>query len=69
MTISIKHSLNFTTEVDETHPVGKTLLRLSEIDQTRLLGSMLKDLLAPTIIPALELLNKSGTYAILKLDN
>jgi len=69
MTISIKHSLNFTTEVDETHPVGKTLLRLSEIDQTRLLGSMLKDLLAPTITPALELLNKSGTYAILKLDN
>jgi len=69
MTISIKHSLNFTTEVDETHPVGKTLLKLSEIDQARLLGSMLKDLLAPAITPALELLNKSGTYAILKLDN
>ena len=63
----IYHSLQFVTEVDETHPVGMQLMQLSEIDQVHLLESMLKDLLAPMIQPALDEINENGTYAILKV--
>jgi hypothetical protein len=65
--IKIPHSLNFVTEVDETHPVGMQLLRLSELDRVELLESMLKDLLVPRIQPALDEINERGTYAILKV--
>lgn len=67
MTISIKHNLAFVTEVDETHPVGMQLLRLSESMRVTMLESMLKELLAPRIQPALDELNERGTYAILKV--
>ena len=65
--VKIEHSLKFVTEVDETHPVGMRLVQLSEIDQVQLLESMLKDLLAPMIQPALDEINERGTYAILKV--
>jgi hypothetical protein len=65
--IKIPHSLNFVTEVDETHPVGMQLLRLSELDRVELLESMLKDLLVPRIQPALDEINEGGSYAILKV--
>ena len=65
--VKIEHSLKFVTEVDETHPVGMRLVQLSEIDQVQLLESMLKDLLAPMIQPALDEINENGTYAILKV--
>ena len=65
--IKIPHSLNFVTEVDETHPVGMQILRLSEIDRVELLESMLKDLLAPRIQPVLDEINEGGSYAILKV--
>ena len=67
MTVSIKHSLHFITEVDETHPVGMQLLRLSESMQIVMLEGMLKELLAPALKPALDEINKNGSYAILKV--
>jgi hypothetical protein len=67
MTVSIKHNLAFVTEVDETHPVGMQLLRLSESMQIVMLEGMLKELLAPRIQPALDEINKNGSYAILKV--
>ncbi len=69
MTVSIKHNLAFVTEVDETHPVGISLLALPELMRTQMLESMLKDLLAPRIQPALDEINERGTYAILKVAN
>ena len=65
--VKIEHNLKFVTEVDETHPVGMQLLSLSQIDQVQLLESMLKEMLAPRIQPALDELNQRGTYAILKV--
>jgi hypothetical protein len=67
MTVSIKHNLAFVTEVDETHPVGISLLALPELMRTQMLESMLKDLLAPALKPALDEINKNGSYAILKV--
>ena len=67
--VKIPHSLHFVTEVDETHPVGMQLLRLSEIDQIQMLESMLKELLAPRIQPAIDEINENGSYAILKVAN
>ena len=65
--IKIPHSLHFVTEVDETHPVGMQLLRLSESMRTQMLEEMLKELLAPMIQPHLDEINERGTYAILKV--
>jgi hypothetical protein len=65
--VKIEHNLKFVTEVDETHPVGMQLLSLSQMDQVELLESMLKEMLAPRIQPALDELNERGTYAILKV--
>jgi hypothetical protein len=65
--VKIEHNLKFVTEVDETHPVGMRLLSLSELDQVQLLESMLKELIAPRIQPALDEINERGTYAILKV--
>lgn len=63
----IYHSLQFVTELDETHPVAQRLLTLSEIDQVLMLEGMLKELLAPMIQPTLDEINERGTYAILKV--
>jgi len=65
--VKIPHSLHFVTEVDETHPVGMQLLRLEESMRTVMLESMLKELLAPMIQPAIDEINKNGSYAILKV--
>ena len=67
MTVEIKHSLNFVTVVDETHPVGMQLVKLEESMRKILLESMLKELLAPMIQPAIDEINKNGSYAILKV--
>ena len=67
MTVSIKHNLAFVTEVDETHPVGMQLLRLSESMEIVMLEGMLKELLAPRIQSAIDELNENGSYAILKV--
>ena len=65
--IKVEHSLKFVTEFDETHPVAQRFLRLDEISQIAMLESMLKDLIAPRIQPALDEINERGTYAILKV--
>ena len=65
--VQIPHTLKFVTEVDETHPVGKQILKLSEEMRIELLESMLKELLAPAIQPAIDHLNENGSYAILKV--
>jgi hypothetical protein len=67
MTVSIEHNLKFITEVDETHPVGMQLLRLSESMQIVMLEGMLKELLSPRIQPAIDELNANGSFAILKV--
>ena len=63
----IYHSLQFVTELDETHPTSQQLLRLSEIDQVIMLESMLKELLGPRIQPVIDEINEGGSYAILKV--
>jgi hypothetical protein len=65
--VKINHSLNFVTELDETHPVGMKLLALSEEMRVALLEGMLKELLVPKIQPAIDELNENGSYAILKV--
>jgi hypothetical protein len=65
--VKIPHSLNFVTEVDETHPVGMQLLALSQEMQKEMLEGMLKQMLAPRIQPALDEINAGGSYAILKV--
>ena len=65
--VEIKHSLHFVTQVDETHPIGKQLLALENEMQIVMLEGMLKELLAPALMPALEDINKNGSYAIVKV--
>ena len=65
--VKIPHSLHFITEVDETHPVGARLVALEESMQIVMLESMLKELLAPRIQPALDEINAGGSFAILKV--
>jgi hypothetical protein len=65
--VQIQHNLTFVTEVDETHPIGIRLLSLPQEMQIVMLESMLKELLAPRIQPALDEINEGGSYAILKV--
>jgi hypothetical protein len=65
--VKVEHKLRFVTEFDETHPVAQQFLRLEETSQVHMLESMLKDILAPAIKPALDEINARGTYAILKV--
>ena len=65
--VEIKHSLNFVTEFDETHPISQRFLQLDEISQIKLLESMLKDLLVPVLLPEINKINEGGSYAILKV--
>ena len=67
MTISIKHNLAFTTELDETHPVGQQLMSLPEEQRIELLERMLNELIAPTLQPILDEINDGSTYALLKV--
>jgi hypothetical protein len=65
--VKIEHNLKFVTEVDETHPVAIRLLSLEKETQVKFLETMLKEMLAPRIQPALDELNENGSYAILKV--
>jgi len=65
--IKVEHKLRFVTEFDETHPVAQQFLRLDEVSQVHMLESMLKELLAPVLKPALDEINANGSYAILKV--
>ena len=65
--VEIKHSLNFVTVVDETHPIGMRLLALEKEMQIAMLEGMLKELLVPVLLPEIEKINEGGSYAILKV--
>ena len=65
--VEIKHSLHFVTQVDETHPIGATLLSLEKEMQIVMLESMLKELVGSKLGPILDHINERGTYAILKV--
>ena len=65
--IKVEHSLNFVTEFDETHPVAQRLLALPETMQIAMLESMLKELLAPALKPAIDELNAGNSFATLKV--
>jgi len=67
--VKVEHSLKFVTEVDETHPIGMRLMGISESMRIEMLESMLKELLAPLIQPAIDKINENGSYAILKVAN
>lgn len=64
---TIRHSLHFITEVDETNPTAKQLLELDSEIQTYFLESMLKELVAPALGPVLDEVNKGNSWAILKV--
>ena len=63
----VKHSLQFITELDETNPTAQRLLALPEQMQIAMLEGMLKELLAPTLKPAIDELNAGNSYATLKV--
>jgi hypothetical protein len=63
----VEHSLKFVTEFDETHPVAQRFLALEADEQITMLESMLKELIAPAIQPAIDEINAGGSYAILKV--
>ena len=65
--VLIQHSLNFVTELDETHPTAIQLLNLPKEMQVQMLESMLKEMLAPYLQPELDRINEGGSYAILKV--
>jgi hypothetical protein len=66
---TVKHSLNFVTEFDETHPVAQRFFQLDEYSQIAMLESMLKELIVPAIQPTIDEINAGGSYAILKVAN
>ena len=65
--VLIQHSLKFVTELDETHPTAITLLNLEKEMQVEMLESMLKEMVAPLLQPALDEINAGGSWAILKV--
>lgn len=64
---TIKHSLHFITELDETNPAAQQLLSLSKLDQVKILEAMLKELLVPAISKQIDELNAGNSYATLKV--
>ena len=64
---TIKHSLQFVTEVDETNPTAQQLLALPEQTQIMFLEGMLKSILVPALKPAIDKVNEGGSWAILKV--
>lgn len=68
MTISIKHSLEFVTELDETNPTARRLLSLDIAEQKALLEGMLKHFITPKLDPILDELNAGNSWAVLKVS-
>ena len=67
--VNIEHSLKFVTELDETNPTAQRLLSMPEPMQVQFLESMLKEMVAPLIQPAIDEINAGGSWAILKVAN
>lgn len=64
---TITHSLQFTTELDETNPTAIRLLSLPDEMQVLMLEKMLKQLLAPMIQPVIDEINEGNSWATLKV--
>ena len=67
MTISIKHNLEFVTELDENNETSQQLLSMPDFLQREMLEGMLKSLLAPRLQPILDELNENNSFATLKV--
>ena len=66
---TIKHSLKFVTELDETNETAQHLLSLPKKMQTVMLEQMLLDLVEPSLKTIIDELNANNSYATLKLAN
>ena len=66
---TIKHSLKFVTELDETNETAQHLLSLPKEMQTTMLEQMLLDLVAPKLKTIIDELNAGNSYATLKVAN
>ena len=66
---TIKHSLKFVTELDETNETAQHLLSLPKKMQTVMLEQMLLDLVAPKLKPIIDELNAGNSYATLRVAN
>jgi hypothetical protein len=62
---TIKHSLEFVTELDESDPTAKRLLSLNENESQLLLKSMLVSLFS--LDELIEKVNENNSWAKLKL--
>ncbi len=62
---TIKHSLEFVTELDESDPTAKRLLSLTENESQLLLKSMLVNLFS--LDELIEKVNEGNSWAKLKL--
>lgn len=65
--ISIKHNLEFVTELDETNETSQALLSMPDFLQREMLEGMLKSLVAPRLQPILDELNEHNSFATLKV--
>jgi hypothetical protein len=63
----IRHSLDFETVVDENSEAFEVIQNMPEEYVKSMLEGMLKQLVAPSLKPILEELNKNGSWAILRL--
>jgi F0F1-type ATP synthase delta subunit len=64
---SVKHSLQFITELDENEPTAKRLLSLPKEEQTLILEGLLKEIIVPKIKPVLNEVNKNNSWALLRV--
>ena len=64
---SVKHSLQFITELDENEPTAKRLLSLPKEKQTLILEGLLKEIIVPKIKPVLNEVNKNNSWALLRV--
>lgn len=64
---TIKHTLEFVTELDETDPTAQRLLSLPENEAQSLLKSMLVNLFSMDEL--IDVVNKGNSWATLKLVN
>jgi hypothetical protein len=64
---TIKHSLQFITELDENEPTAKRFLALPETQQVFMLEGLLKEVILPRIKPVIDEVNEGNSWALLKV--
>jgi hypothetical protein len=63
----IPHSLQFVTEIDESHPNATIIQNMPEQYRQIMFEQMLVDLVAPRLQPILDELNANNSWAILRV--